>query len=362
MTGTRGKSSVTRLIAGFLSATGVSVLAKTTGSHPAVILPDGSEEEIKRRGSPSILEGKKILRIGTKRGVQALVMELMGIQPESMFAESVQMIKPHILIITNIRLDHLVQMGSSREEIAHCFSSVIPKRSTVFVPKEEFFSVFQRSAEKLKSRIIQVPKGSSAEVAKMASKLPFIEIEENIRLCLSVAGFLGIDKETAFRGIQHIRPDFGSLKVWSAEWGVPSRRGYLVSAFAANDPESTKRVLDKLRQKSLLEGKKMIGLLNLRSDRGDRTLQWQDALRGGGFREFHKFVLLGEHAAVFKKRLKSSGAIESCVLKKRKPEEIMAHLAVMEKREAVWVGLGNMGGVGKSLVNYWNRIGRPYGI
>ena len=59
VTGTRGKSSITRLIAASLREAGFAVLARTTGSKPVVILPDGEEEEIRRRGSPSILEGNR---------------------------------------------------------------------------------------------------------------------------------------------------------------------------------------------------------------------------------------------------------------------------------------------------------------
>ncbi|MBE0461631.1 MAG: poly-gamma-glutamate synthase PgsB, partial [Candidatus Aminicenantes bacterium] len=115
ITGTRGKSSVTRLIASVLREAGFSVLAKTTGSIPVIILPNGQEKEIKRRGVPSILEDKKILKAGAKLGVQVLVSELMGIHPERVHVESTRMLRPHIIVITNVRLDHMSQMGYSRE-------------------------------------------------------------------------------------------------------------------------------------------------------------------------------------------------------------------------------------------------------
>jgi UDP-N-acetylmuramyl tripeptide synthase len=47
VTGTRGKSSVVRLIAAAMREAGLSVLAKTTGSQPILIHPDGEEEERK---------------------------------------------------------------------------------------------------------------------------------------------------------------------------------------------------------------------------------------------------------------------------------------------------------------------------
>src|SRR5713226_7689666 len=42
--GTRGKSTATRLIAAGLRAGGRRVVAKTTGTEPRLILPDGSEQ------------------------------------------------------------------------------------------------------------------------------------------------------------------------------------------------------------------------------------------------------------------------------------------------------------------------------
>ncbi|MGB7296420.1 MAG: poly-gamma-glutamate synthase PgsB, partial [Candidatus Aminicenantales bacterium] len=99
MTGTRGKSTVTRLIAGALKEGGFPVLAKTTGSKPVLILPDGREEEIIRRGLPAILEQKKVLKTAAGVGSWALVTELMSIRPENLAVESRRLFRPHILIV-----------------------------------------------------------------------------------------------------------------------------------------------------------------------------------------------------------------------------------------------------------------------
>lgn len=362
VTGTRGKSSVTRLIAASLRDAGFSVLAKTTGAKPVLILPDGSEKEIARRGTPTILEEKKIVKIGAKLSVQALVLELMSIHPESIFVESVHMLRPHVLVITNVRQDHLAQMGTSREDIARCFASSIPERCTVFIPQEECLPVFQKTAEKLGSKIIHVHSEIFEEYIQSKEKFSSFEFEQNIRLALAVSNFLGVNKEVAMEGMEKALPDFGSLKVWTAEIGTPSCSWYFVSGFAANDPESTRLVLERLREKRLFVGRKMIGLLNFRGDRGDRTLQWLEAMNEGAFSEFHRFVFVGEHAPAFKKRLKLIDKTEFYVLKKRDPEEIMAQLQVIENEEAVLVGMGNMGGIGESLVDYWDNIGKRYDI
>jgi len=336
------------------------VLAKTTGSKPVVIFPDGEEKEIRRRGSPSILEGKMVLRKGAELQAQALVSELMSIHPENGYYESVQMFKPHILVITNARLDHLAQMGTSKEDIACSLASSIPENGTVFVPQEEFFSVFKDVAERMNSTIIQIPGDSFAKYFQSKNDLPAFELEENIRLGLAVAEFLAIDKKIALQGMMKARPDFGSLKTWTADLGSPPRRWFLVSCFAANDPESTQLVLSRLQEKKLFDGKRMIGLLNLRGDRGDRTLQWLKALKEDAFPEIRSFFFIGDHAHALRSKLKMPGKTELFVLKPLASQKIMAEIAEKVKAEAVLIGMGNMGGLGKELVEYWENTGKPY--
>ena len=52
--GTRGKSTVTRMIAAGITAGGHRVMCKTTGTLPIAIYPDGHQEEVKRHGPANI--------------------------------------------------------------------------------------------------------------------------------------------------------------------------------------------------------------------------------------------------------------------------------------------------------------------
>ena len=73
VTGTRGKSTVVRLLAAVLREDGWKVLAKTTGSEASLILPDGSERTLRRRGRPSILEQVRLLALGARLGADVVV-------------------------------------------------------------------------------------------------------------------------------------------------------------------------------------------------------------------------------------------------------------------------------------------------
>jgi poly-gamma-glutamate synthase PgsB/CapB len=359
VTGTRGKSTVTRLIASILREGGFKVLSKTTGSKPVIIYPDGSEEEINRKGHPSILEGKKIIKIAEKLKVDAMILEMMSIHPECGVVESKKILKPHILIITNVRLDHIAQMGESKEDIARCFASYIPSKCTVFIPEEEFYSVFQTTAKNLNSKLIKISKDFSRKYIKGEEKLFLFEFEENIRLAYAVSDFLGIDRDTVLRGIKKAKQDFGHLKVWTLNSDSFLHHCYLINCFAVNDPESTKNAISYLRRTGFLNEKKIVGVLNLRSDRGDRSLQWLKALQNRMFSEFQEFYFIGKHSRVLKRKLKLL-KIPVFILKSKNSKKIMEKILEKEKSDFVLIGMGNIGGIGEKLVSYWEKIGRPY--
>jgi len=361
ITGTRGKSSIARLIASSLREAGYRVLAKTTGSEPVIILPNGEEQLIKRNSPPSILEQKKLLRLAVRHQAEALVAELMSLQPEYIFAESVQILKPTILVITNVRLDHLSQMGSDLKDIAKSLAVSIPPGCTVFVPEEEFFAIFNEIGKKVNSRLIQVSRDSYRGSIESNKSTFTFEFAENMRLALAVSEFLGIREEQALQGMKKYHPDFGSLKVWQTEIGSPPRFFHLISAFAANDPLSTQKVLSEVEEVISFRDRRIIGILNLRSDRGDRTLQWQRAMDRGDFELFHRLLVAGSHAHALKRRVKSHYASQIAVVKQKSPQYVMNELSSRERGDVVVIGIGNMGGFGKDMVRYWERIGKPYG-
>jgi poly-gamma-glutamate synthase PgsB/CapB len=362
VTGTRGKSSVTRLIAASLRGSGKTVLARTTGAKPILIFPDGSEKEISRRALPTILEGKRILQAGAELGVDACVVELMGIHPEAIYIESNEIFEPHILVLTNVRLDHMDQMGRTKDDIAFSLAGAIPEGGTIFIPERELYPVIQRIAESKNVKILKIPESSFQEYLSGDNRTRFSEFDENVRLSLAVTEYLGRDLDAAFRAMCGALPDFGSLKVWFNLGDPPLPDWYFVSGFAANEPESTQSVFSKLRDHKLLEDRTVIGVLNLRRDRGDRTLQWLDALRKGKFPDIKKLICVGDHALAMTRKLKKYIKPELYAWRNVKPQEMLARLSAIGEEKAVVIGMGNMGGAGKRLVDYWEKIGTRYDL
>ncbi len=349
MTGTRGKSTVTRLIAAALKEAGYPVLAKTTGSKPVLILPDGREQELIRRGPPAVLEQKKVLKMAADLGVGALVAEMMSIRPEFLAVESRRLLRPQILVVTNVRLDHREEMGRTKPEIARSLASAIPPETAVFIPEEEGHMEFERAAASVRARIIRVGMGGVSSF-----------FEQDKDLAEAVVAYLDVPGKTARRGFSFARPDFGRFQAWQADLGEPSAPWILVSAFAANEPESSRLVLASLREKIARGDRPLVGLLNFRRDRGDRTRQWLDAQKKGFFAGFRRVYVVGAHGHALRLQRRAGGVRVFTPLSGRSPSAIMDDIISLEGRGSVLIGLGNIGGVGGALVEHWQKIGRPY--
>jgi len=362
VTGSRGKSSVTRLIAAALRESGDIVLAKTTGSKPVLIMPDGTEREIGRAGAPSLLEQKRVLRLASRLGARTLVAEMMSIRPESLEVESRRIFKAALVAVTNVRLDHLELMGATRADIAASLTAAFPDAGEVFFPAEEREPAFERAAKSRGARLVPVTAEETGSVPARA--LPYPEVEPNVRLALAVARRLGVPEDVARRGMAGVNPDFGSLKLWRAEFGDPPRTVWLASAFAANDPFSSLAAVGRVLELVPARERCVVAVLNLREDRGDRSRQWLDALLQGQLTAFDQILVAGGPARPFvRKAMKARPDLRPSLLLPpgASPETVTRSAAGAAGDGGVVIGLGNMGGLGESLVSFWSRIGRVHG-
>ena len=146
--GTRGKSSVVRLIAEVLRRAGITTLAKVTGTEPTLVYPDGHEERIKRRGPSRIQEQVWLIKRAARLSVEAIVVECMAIEPRLQFASEVNMLKSTIGVITNVRPDHFEVMGETLDDIADSLSESIPFHGALVTGDARYFPLFQKECKK----------------------------------------------------------------------------------------------------------------------------------------------------------------------------------------------------------------------
>lgn len=257
--GTRGKSTVTRMIAAGLTAGGHRVLCKTTGTLPIAIHPDGRQELIERRAPTNIREQLTYLHKAAKEKADVLVIECMALQPEYQRVSGGRMLHCDVGVITNARLDHMDVMGETREEILDCLMEMLPEKGLIFTAERDFPEQMNARAQKLHSTLTISDSDSIRDIPG-AKELDF---PENVALALDVCIGLGVDRLTAFQGIKGFVRDPFALSVF--------KRGTLtfVNALSANDVSSTKMIYESTRGTGEEE---LIILINNRGDRPARAL------------------------------------------------------------------------------------------
>jgi len=68
--------------------------------------------QIKRKSAARVTEKFKMIKRAAKNNVDAIILECMSIKPELQIIES-KVLNPHYYVITNIREDHLEELGIS---------------------------------------------------------------------------------------------------------------------------------------------------------------------------------------------------------------------------------------------------------
>lgn len=292
--GSRGKSSITRLIAAGLRAQGKKVIAKTTGTVPRYIKNNNDEEEVVRLGMANIREQVKIFEKAMKENPGAIVLECMALRPDLQQIEAKQLIKPNAVVITNIRPDHLDIMGPSLKEVAHSFFQAIPDRCDVFLGEETDYQHLEKLTSQKRLSLHTVSTATIADIEM--DGFSYSEHRENVALALAVCQHFGADKKSALRSMKEATPDPGALRMYYLQFN--QKKMHLVYAMAANDPESTHRIWDALPKKF---GQINI-LVNCRDDRIDRSFQIERLLR----EHLHgadNYFLTGTGTHVLRKRL-----------------------------------------------------------
>ena len=352
VTGTRGKTTVVRLLASVLRENGKRVFAKTTGASPQWILPDGSEQTIKRRGMPTILEQKKMLQLAARGEVDVLISEVMSIHPENHWIESQKILAPHIVILTNIRDDHRDAMGSTDQELIESTSLDFPKNAHVFTHQKEMPPQLNEIVKAKNLTLHVIPDGFSAVRGNQNLNLQF---SENFDLVFAVADHLGVKKSTIHKGVQKTHHDLGTIGAWI--YKVKRKSIYCINGFSANEPQSTKQVLEKVKACLPPHTSNWNGILNCRSDRGDRTLQWIDHFKKKNDFHFSQLFVIGDHIHAVKRSLPHIHAVT-----KKNPEQIMQTIVKKVEDQSVLFGIGNFGGLGEKLTAYWKETGEAYDI
>ncbi len=347
--GSRGKSSVTRLIAAGLRAGGLRAVAKTTGTLPRIIDYKGDEIAIKRDQPANIIEQVKILRyIDRKFNPDTLVIECMAVLPEYQWICEQQIVRSNIGVITNCRLDHVNEMGRFREQIARSLSNTIPQNGVLFTSEKTNLDVLKEIGAKRKTEVHRV--GGGGVTKEELRKFSYIEHPANIGLALAVCERAGVDRETAINGMYQVYPDPGALRVAHCVEG--NKEVLFVNALAANDPESSLAIYYEIKDRFDPLGK-VILLLNSRADRQDRSVQLIEMVVGNididylvlTGQSLHKFMGFASRYKIPKTKTVGLGMI--------KPEKAYEEIMNLIDDKGTVLAIGNVGAGGLDIARFF---------
>ncbi len=343
--GTRGKSSVTRLIAAGLRAGGMRTFAKTTGTAPRIIDSKGKDRIIHRLRSASIGEQIKLLRLFSKEKPDAVVMECMAVQPEYQWISEHQMIQSHIGVITNARPDHLEEMGPTIDDVKKSLGNTIPYNGKIVLGEKNIIdSVSEVTA--LRSTKYFVADENIITDSQLAG-FSYIEHPQNIAIALKVCNELGIDQDTALNGMQNSNPDPGALVINNIDFG--KGKIYFINSMAANDPVSTLQIWNIINSKYFPNNYCTI-YLNCREDRRSRTIQLLEVI----YKKIkpQQAIIRGKKIeALVDKMVSFSPETSTTIVQENEPIQFSIDKFKKLSSDSVLFAIGNQVGFGQNLVN-----------
>jgi poly-gamma-glutamate synthase PgsB/CapB len=353
--GTRGKSSVTRLIAAGLRSTGRRVIAKTTGTEPRIILENGRELPIYRLGRPTILEQLMVVRFAWERGSEILVTECMAVQPHLQEISENKIVNATVAVITNARADHLDQMGPTVRDVAEALSKTIPRNGIVFTADATWFPVFESNANKLNSKTVLVDAETISDQDMMG--FTYLEHRENVALALKVCEYFNVPRALALVSMKSANPDPGVLQAYNIQFQQKQMLFY--NAFAANDRDSTLLIYERLGLQNTMERPVMIIVSN-RGDRLQRAQQFGKMMAED--LEARYFFLVGDFTRATQEIAIRRGLSPDCIVDMNgaSPEEVFEAVLTRTERECVVLGIGNIGGSGEEIVMYFKNRGEVW--
>lgn len=327
--GTRGKSTTCRLIDAGLRESGWRVFSKTTGTYPTIIDVNGNVIPIKRLGKANVREQLRIVKKAYKQKAEILVIECMAIQPELQYITQHKMLKADIGIITNVRHDHLTEMGESLKDIAYSLSNTVPVNGHLIVGHDDFNDIFEPVASKNNT--------INHSIVEYDQSIEIDTFKDNIDIAYTVASILDLDPKVYALGMSKYVKDRGALTIYEVDNLI------FINGLAINDPDSIKIVYQIISEK--YKPSEITILFNNRFDRPKRALQLIELIDE---LEYKDIVLCGSFTKKLQKEIQKNY---------HKDVTIIKNMNALKPNSIVFA-VGNIGQKGFQFVKYCEKYGR----
>ncbi|QDV61856.1 poly-gamma-glutamate synthase PgsB [Crateriforma conspicua] len=349
--GTRGKSSVARLIAAGLRAGGIRTCCKTTGTLPRMILPDGTEYPVFRPSRANVIEQIRIVRTAVELECQALVIECMALIPFLQWLCEDKLVRATHGVITNAREDHLDVMGPTERDVAKALAGMVPVGTKLYTAERDHLDVFQAAADDRGTETIPVTESDVATITPLdLAGFCYVEHAENVALALKVCQDLGVDRGVALRGMWESPPDPGAMLAYEMDFF--HRQINFVNGFAANDPESTQRIWEMALERYPGVDRR-IAIFNCRLDRPDRSDQLGRVV--ASWPPADKYLLIGTGTYIFARAATSAGMdpMKLVFAEDQPVDQVFEIIVELSERCSLVMGMANIAGIGLDLVRHF---------
>lgn len=351
--GTRGKTSVTRLIAAGLRGGGKRVCAKTTGSAAAFTDPDGREFSLFRIAGANIIEQMRMMARMAQLKPEIVVVECMALQPHYQSLTELRMVRSNFGVITNARADHLDVMGPGEQDVALALAGSTPVHGNLFTAERNLLDVFEYSTQDRNSVLHGVSEDEVGAISDATlNQFKYSEHAENVALALKLCEHLGVDREKALQGMIDLEPEAGAMRILHLEY---FRRDMIfVNAFAANDPESTGSIWERIISRHG-EGRRRIALINCRADRPHRSQQMAEATVN--WTAADKYLVMGSGTIMFARMAVKAGLDANKIVVMEQGAMVDVIETVFEEcgHRALVVGMCNIHGGGEDIARFFQN-------
>lgn len=350
--GIRGKSSITRLCAGALRGGDLVTVAKTTGTAARFIHPDATEEPVYRKfGLANVVEQIGIVRRAAAYDPQALVIECMAVMPALQEINQSKLIRSTIGVLCNVREDHLAEMGPTLDDVARSLCRSMPEGGICVTAEVDRFAILQEEADARDCELIYADPEtvSDAELRGFS----WFTFKENVAIALKVAELLGVERETALKGMYEAPPDPGVLSV--ERYLTPDgKKLRFANVFAANDPESTLMNVNQLLDLGAVH-RPLNVVINCRPDRVERNGQMGEIIPD---LQPDKVFVIGHPAksAIDAIPAEWRGRAVDLGGDRRDPEEFMRELLGGLGPDSSLIAIGNIHGQGELLLEHLSEL------